>query len=258
MLGFRVAGYVVSWQLFKVDIAGTFNMNIAQIAKQLEQTGYIILDHSLPDALLTALRGRCDDSESNDHGKNADNETCRDRSLTPVPPLPVGEGYDSSLREFHVNHFRAANIGRGADKQQLNSIRGDVISWLEDNNEIDRAYLALMETLRLGLNEALYLGLFDYECHYAIYHAGKGYAKHSDVLRGRKNRVLTTVLYLNQDWQADFGGELIVYEAGGNEVIATVAPEFGTMIIFLSELFPHEVLISHNTRRSIAGWFHVS
>ncbi|MFZ3017309.1 MAG: 2OG-Fe(II) oxygenase [Gallionella sp.] len=35
-------------------------------------------------------------------------------------------------------------------------------------------------------------------------------------------------------------------------------PTFGTMIIFLSESFPHEVLVSHATRRSIAGWFRVS
>ena len=44
--------------------------------------------------------------DSNDHGKNStpDNETCHDHSLTPVPPLPMGEGYGSSLREFHVNH----------------------------------------------------------------------------------------------------------------------------------------------------------
>ncbi|MDP1634818.1 MAG: chemotaxis protein CheB, partial [Gallionellaceae bacterium] len=31
-----------------------------------------------------------------------DNETRHARSLTPVPPLPMGEGYCSSLREFHV------------------------------------------------------------------------------------------------------------------------------------------------------------
>lgn len=29
------------------------------------------------------------------------------------------------------------------------------------------------------------------------------------------------------------------------------------MIIFLSESFPHEVLMAHNQRRSIAGWFRV-
>jgi len=32
------------------------------------------------------------------------NRLSHDRSLTPVPPLPEGEGYSSSLREIHVNN----------------------------------------------------------------------------------------------------------------------------------------------------------
>jgi len=57
-----------------------------------------------------------------------------------------------------------------------------------------------MEALRFGLNSALFLGLFDFECHYAIYGAGTGYAKHSDVLQVARNRILLTVFYLNEDW----------------------------------------------------------
>ena len=195
-------------------------MNIEEIAEQLEHTGYIVLDNPLPDILTTQLFTRCQDDDR--------------------------------------TRFHAAHIGRGTDKKQVNAIRGDVIDWLDDANSIDQAYLACMETLRRGLNEKLYLGLFDYECHYAIYGTGAGYAKHSDVLNGKKNRILTTVLYLNEAWQADDGGDLILFEAAGVEVLATVTPKFGTMIIFLSESFPHEVLISRNTRRSIAGWFRVS
>jgi len=149
-------------------------------------------------------------------------------------------------------------VGRGAAKQKIGSIRGDVIDWLDAGNSTDQIYLACMEALRLGLNTALFLGLFDYECHYAIYEKGADYAKHSDVLQGKKNRILTTVLYLNEDWHACDGGELVVFEPTGNSVIATVNPTFGTMIIFLSESFPHEVLMSHSTRRSISGWFRVS
>ena len=119
-------------------------------------------------------------------------------------------------------------------------------------------FLAQMESLRSGLNERLFLGLFDYESHYAIYDAGMGYAKHLDVLQGKKNRILSTVLYLNQNWQEGDGGELDVYDANGETVIATVQPRLGTMIIFLSETFPHAVRLSNNTRRSIAGWFRVN
>ena len=112
-----------------------------------------------------------------------------------------------------------------------------------------------MEELRIGLNRLLFLGLFDYESHYAIYGAGAGYGKHSDVLNGQNNRILTTVLYLNEDWQARDGGELILFAPAGDTAIATVMPTFGTMIIFLSDGAPHEVLTAHRTRRSIAGWF---
>ena len=195
-------------------------MDIEKIAYQLEHTGYIVLDKPLVDELLADLFTRCHDDE----------------------PL----------------RFQAAQIGRGAAKKQIHSIRGDVINWLDTANSTDHAYLACMEKLRMGLNAALYLGLFDYECHYAIYGAGDGYAKHSDVLQGKKNRILTTVLYLNEDWHACDGGELVVFEPTGQSVIATVNPTFGTMIIFLSESFPHEVLVSHATRRSIAGWFRAS
>jgi SM-20-related protein len=195
-------------------------MDIENIANALEHKGYIILDKPLPDELLAELLARCHD--------------------------------DDAAR------FRAAQVGRGAAKQRIESIRGDVIDWLDACNSADQAYLARMEELRLGLNAALFMGLFDYECHYAIYGKGGGYAKHSDVLQGKKNRILTTVLYLNEDWQASDGGELLIYDPSGETVIETVRPTFGTMVIFLSEQFPHEVLISHATRRSIAGWFRVS
>jgi len=194
-------------------------MNIAAIAQQLERCGYIVLDKPLLETLSRLLFARCQD--------------------------------DGPLR------FQAAQVGRGAAKKQIDSIRGDVISWLDATESTDQAYLAWMEKLRIGLNAVLYLGLFDYECHYAIYGAGAGYAKHSDVLSGKKNRILSTVFYLNEDWQAPDGGELVLFEPAGKTVIATVNPTFGTMIIFLSESFPHEVLIAHNKRRSIAGWFRV-
>jgi len=195
-------------------------MDIAEISYQLEHTGYIVLAKPLADELLADLFTRCHDEDP--------------------------------------ERFHAAQIGRGAAKRQIGAIRSDVIDWLDAGNDTDRAYLACMEELRLGLNASLYLGLFDYECHYAIYGKGDGYVKHSDVLQGRKNRILTTVLYLNEDWHAGDGGELVVFEPTGDSVIATVNPTFGTMIIFLSESFPHEVLLSRATRRSIAGWFRIS
>ena len=194
-------------------------MNIEEIAEHLTRVGYIVLDDPVQKALSDLLFTRCQD--------------------------------DDSFR------FKAAQIGRGSAKKHLSPVRGDVISWLDDTNSIDHAYLLWMEALRNGLNSALFLGLFDFECHYAIYGAGTGYAKHSDVLQGARNRILSTVFYLNEGWQTGDGGELRLFEPSGETAIATVSPNFGTMIIFLSESFPHEVLMAHNKRRSIVGWFRV-
>lgn len=195
-------------------------MDIANIAQQLERTGYIVLDCPLQEKLSSPLFSRCHDDDT--------------------------------------NRFQAANIGRGMKMRQTRSIRGDIISWLDVENSIDSAYLNWMEKLRTGLNSILFLGLFDYECHYAIYNSGTAYARHSDVLTGNKNRVLSTVLYLNESWQPCDGGELILYEHTSETMIATITPTFGKMILFLSESFPHEVLLSCNTRRSLTGWFRVN
>lgn len=192
-------------------------MNIAEIADQLARTGYVVLDNPLPETLSERLLARCQDNDP--------------------------------------QRFKPAQIGRGPVNKHLNPLRGDVISWLDETHSTDQAYLAWMETLRSGLNAALFLGLFDFECHYAIYTAGTGYARHSDVLQGTRNRIVSTVFYLNKNWQSGDGGELRLFETGGDTAIATISPRFGTMAIFLSESFPHEVLKARHERRSIAGWF---
>jgi len=152
--------------------------------------------------------------------------------------------------------LKAAAIGRGELKNTNLTIRSDSIYWLNKANETDKDFLACMDQLRLAINQALYLGLFDYEAHYATYQSGDFYNKHIDSLKGLSNRVLSTVLYLNKGWQPENGGELILYDADDNDkVLKTIQPVFGRLVIFLSEQFPHEVLASNQQRYSIAGWF---
>jgi SM-20-related protein len=115
-----------------------------------------------------------------------------------------------------------------------------------------------MDEFRLAINQRLFLGLFDYESHYAIYPKGAFYKKHLDAFKGKSNRVLSTVFYLNKDWQAHNGGELLIYKPESEEVLETVQPNLGRLVIFLSEQFPHEVLPAQQQRYSIAGWFRVN
>ena len=76
-------------------------MNITEIAEHLEHTGYIVLDKPLLDKLSAQLFTRCHD--------------------------------DDPAR------FQAAHVGRGTAKKQINSIRGDVINWLDSTNSTDQA-----------------------------------------------------------------------------------------------------------------------
>ena len=152
----------------------------------------------------------------------------------------------------------AAGIGRGRDHLLAERIRGDSTHWLDGSSLVQQEFLALMRELKAVLNRELFLGLFEYESHYAYYPPGAYYKKHVDAFRGRSNRVVTTVLYLNPDWQPEAGGQMRLYDPGSDQPFLDVAPCLGTFVCFLSEELPHEVLTTHKDRASIAGWFRVN
>lgn len=156
----------------------------------------------------------------------------------------------------HQNALDQAGIGRGHQHHQRRDIRGDAIHWLDRATPDQKAYLASMEALQQTLNQQLYLGLFEYEAHFAHYPPGAHYACHLDSFQGRSNRVISTVGYLNPDWQPGDGGEMVIYapDAPG-QALARVEPRAGTFTCFLSERMPHEVLPTRVPRTSIAGWF---
>jgi SM-20-related protein len=70
--------------------------------------------------------------------------------------------------------------------------------------------------------------------------------------------VLSVVVYLNSDWAADDGGELVLYKDAEDRERLRVTPLAGTLVVFLSEDFPHEVLPAKRDRFSIAGWYRVN
>ncbi len=149
-----------------------------------------------------------------------------------------------------------AGIGRGDGHRQRRDIRGDAILWLNRESQAQREYLALMADMQQQINRALYLGLFEFEAHFAHYPPGAFYKTHLDSFRGRANRIVSTVLYLNADWPARGGGEMAIYSSDDAErEVARVRPEAGTVVCFLSERVPHGVLPTHHPRASIAGWF---
>lgn len=189
-----------------------------RITDALAGPGFIILDQPLPTTLINGL---------------IDNLQSRQTELKP------------------------AGVGRRGDYQRNEDIRGDAIQWLEPGDPAVTEFLRWMDKLRLGINQRLFLGLFDYECHYAVYAPGAFYQKHRDAFRGSTGRKLSTVLYLNPEWDLVDGGELVLYDEAGEEQLIRLAPECGKLVLFLSEDFPHEVLPAKQVRQSIAGWFRI-
>ncbi len=147
-----------------------------------------------------------------------------------------------------------AGVGRGAAQEVREAIRGDQIQWIDpgDSEACDH-YLGAMDSLRQAINQGLYLGLEDFECHFALYPPGAFYRRHLDRFRDDDRRAVSAVFYLNEGWQPADGGQLRMFLQG--DVEHDVPPLAGTLVVFLSGDIPHEVLPAGRERLSLTGWF---
>ena len=152
--------------------------------------------------------------------------------------------------------LKIAGIGRGSAPVRDRSVRRDKIAWLQGVTAPQAELFEFLKSLRLGLNQRLFLGLKRVEAHYATYHGGDFYKPHVDSFQGRASRIVSLVLYLNDQWQPADGGALQIYNRDSeNEVCGLVSPEMGRVALFMSEEIRHEVLEAHRTRYSLAVWF---
>ncbi len=154
--------------------------------------------------------------------------------------------------------LKPAGIGRKVDHHINKTIRSDKICWIDDTTGTGIEWNQWAAGLQASLNASLYLGLFTFESHYALFSPGGFYATHCDAFQGEKNRILSIIIYLNHDWQPSDGGELVLFTDGEARAPLRVKPEFGTVVVFLSEEIPHEVLVTNRDRYSIAGWFYAN
>ena len=104
--------------------------------RALAQNGYAIVSNFLSPAVTTALLAEC-------------------------------QGL------YHQGKAHTAGIGQGSRHRVLPTVRNDQIVWLDstDLTPAQTIYWQAMENLRQCLNRAYFLGLVDYECHYAYYPA---------------------------------------------------------------------------------------
>jgi SM-20-related protein len=159
---------------------------------------------------------------------------------------------------MEVKKFKNAGIGRGDEYLKNEFVRTDEICWITGDSKAGRQWLDWTANLQRFLNRRLFLGLFSFESHFAHYAPGDYYKRHYDAFRGEANRILSVVVYLNPNWTKSDEGELVLYQNNRDKDGIKVVPLLGTVVAFLSEDFPHEVLPANRDRYSIAGWFRVN
>lgn len=150
------------------------------------------------------------------------------------------------------NELKKAGIG-ALGKYTINTeIRGDYVYWLNKEKEAELPELAeRTEELIEKIKRYCFLSISDYESHLAYYPIGTFYKKHVDRFKNRSNRVLSFVLYLNANWKAGDGGELIIHKDG---LETKIEPLKMRLVLFKSAETLHEVALTHVPRYSVTGW----
>ena len=154
----------------------------------------------------------------------------------------------------NISDYKPASISTKKIKDHTK--RKDKIKWIDEDGSYQSEYLEFTQELQETLNRELFLGINYYESHFAMYEKGDFYKTHMDAFKKSKNRIVTTVYYLNETWYEENGGLLVIYDDNAN-VLTKVIPQANTLVVFLSDKFPHEVLAAKKNRFSIAGWFRI-
>jgi SM-20-related protein len=160
--------------------------------------------------------------------------------------------------QWKEGKFHRAGVGRGSGLAIREEVRKDDVLWMDRGaaGPAQDRWLDSIEELRLAMNRGLFLGLKDYEGHFAIYPEGGFYKAHLDRHSDTQERIITAILYLNDGWEKGDGGELKLWTTPGDKVGAfeLIEPRLGTLVIFRAGDFWHEVLPANRTRMSITGW----
>jgi SM-20-related protein len=149
--------------------------------------------------------------------------------------------------------FKKAGVGKGPEKKVNSIIRGDYVQWLDRRtagHEL-KVYLDKLDKMISYLNQSLFLSLKDFEVHLTIYPSGSGYTRHLDQFKGDDHRRLSVILYLNEGWKVEEGGQLRLHLADGPIDFFPIA---GRLVCFRSDKIEHEVLPATRDRLSITGW----
>jgi SM-20-related protein len=174
---------------------------------------------------------------------------------TPFRDIRVSETCSLWNVDHPAEHL-PPSVARETLYQLLDDLRTDIGSSTtttstNDNNDEDDAKIKLDQSIQ--------------EVMYAWYPNGGYYRRHVDAETATTSmfRIYSFLLYLS-DWQDKDGGCLRLHFDGGRDekpaaelpCFVDVPPAPGTLVIFRSDLLPHEVLAYYGSQRmAVVGWF---
>lgn len=155
------------------------------------------------------------------------------------------------LLEARTIPLRRAGIRRSAELDD--SVRTDELAWLtrEEAKGALAEAVARFEELMNELNESAWVGLRTFDLQLARYAAGGHYQRHRDAFPGQDNRRITAIVYLNQAWRPEHGGQLQLHV----EPPTQIEPSLDRLVVFRSEVVEHEVLHAHAERWALTAWY---
>lgn len=148
----------------------------------------------------------------------------------------------------------------------MDSSRGDVLKFAQGDAEMpgtERLFARVDELVRClkecpQVADRLMHTDFSNQAMFAVYPGeSTRYIKHTDNSALTDGRRLTTLLYLNKEWQPEHGGCLRVFEPGMESVRVRrdIEPRWNRLVIFWSDEVPHEVLPSFRDRVAVSIWY---
>lgn len=157
-----------------------------------------------------------------------------------------------TLFNYQIEDEKLIKAGVGAINYKIvDDVRGDFIYWLNESRDTTFInFFNRIKEITYLLNRYCYLSISGNEFHLALYPKGAFYTKHIDQFKDRKNRLISIIFYLNENWKPGDGGELKIYKE--QEII--VPPIYNRLVMFKSDSIEHEVLVTNVNRKSITGW----
>ena len=226
-------------------------MDTARLSKtQLEylaQHGWVVAPNFISDTLAASLRD--DIARLRGAGHFAVAKIGHD-GMVQDEVTPFRDIRHSETCELTKGVHLPAHTGRDAAYQVLDQLRED----LQAKSAVGPATQSL-HTLDTQLAELMY----------AHYPAGGYYRRHCDAEAETPSawRQFSFLLYLNPNWLPAHGGALRLHRDSGVDELPVgelpnfvdIPPQAGTLVVFRSDLVPHEVLTTNQERSAVVGWF---